>query len=167
MLEVEVKAPCPQDVRQVLMSLGARKLKTESQTDTYFNSPLHDFSKTDEALRVRKVGKKHFLTYKGPKLDSETKMREEIEFPVDSRICEVLEKLGFREVAVVRKRREIFSFRNLVVCLDSVEGLGDFIEIEGCDPKDKKKIFSLLRKLGVDRDSCTRLSYLELLVEKK
>lgn len=167
MLEVEVKAPSHLGVRQKLMLLGARKLKAESQTDTYFNSPLHDFSETDEALRVRKVGRKHFLTYKGPKLDSETKMREEIEFSVSPKIFDILKKLGFVEAAVVRKRRETFSLEGLLVCLDCVEGLGDFIEIEGCDQKDKKKIFSLLRKLGIERDSCTRLSYLELLLDCK
>jgi adenylate cyclase class 2 len=167
MLEVEVKAPCHLSMGPKLRSLGARKLRAENQTDTYFNSPVRDFSETDEALRVRRVGRRYFLAYKGPKLDSETKMREEIEFPVSQKIFSVLEKLGFKEAAVVRKRREMFSLGGMLVCLDRVEGLGDFIEIESKDPKDKKKIFSLLNRFGIDRSACTRSSYLELLLEKK
>jgi adenylate cyclase class 2 len=167
MLEVEVKAPCPQSVRKKLMSLGARKLKAESQTDTYFNSPWRDFRNTDEALRVRRVGKKYFLTYKGPKIGSEIKMREEIELPVGAKIFDVLGKLGFVEAAAVRKKRKIFSFENLLICLDCVEGLGNFIEIESKDAADKSRIFFLLKKLGIDKDACTRRSYLELLAERK
>jgi adenylate cyclase class 2 len=166
MLEVEVKAPCA-GIKPRLLALGANILRTESQEDTYFNSPWRDFSKTDEALRVRRVGKKYFLTYKGPKIGSEIKMREEIELPVDSKIFGVLEKLGFAEAAVVRKRREMFSVENLLICLDCVEGLGNFIEIESKDAADKSRIFFLLKKLGIDKDACTRRSYLELLAERK
>lgn len=166
MLEVEVKAPCA-DVKPKLLALGAKKLRAEAQEDTYFNSPWRDFSKTDEALRVRRVGKRYFLTYKGPKIGSEIKMREEIELPVDAKIFDVLGKLGFKEAAVVRKRREMFSFENLLICLDCVEGLGDFIEIESKDAADKSRIFFLLKTLGIDKGACTRRSYLELLAERK
>jgi adenylate cyclase class 2 len=94
-------------------------------------------------------------------------MREEIELPVSQKIFSVLEKLGFKEAAVVTKTREMFSFESLLVCLDCVEGLGDFIEIESKDAAEKSRIFSLLDRLGKDKDACTRRSYLELLAERK
>ena len=54
------------------------------QSDQYFAHPCRDFAKTDEALRIRVVGDKSFVTYKGPKLDKTTKTRHEIELPLDA-----------------------------------------------------------------------------------
>src|SRR3954468_18985093 len=54
------------------------------QSDQYFAHPCRDFAKTDEALRIRKVEAKAFVTYKGPKLDTTTKTRREIELPLDT-----------------------------------------------------------------------------------
>ena len=88
MIEVEVKAKIDnfEDMRKKLNDLGAIKTKEEFQEDIYFNSPIVDFAKTDEALRIRttKQGdEKHiFITYKGAKIDSESKTREEIEFGI-------------------------------------------------------------------------------------
>src|SRR5438067_687125 len=70
------------------------------QLDQYFAHPCRDFAKTDEALRIRTVGDKSFVTYKGPKLDTTTKTRHELELPLDpqdatgSRFAELLSALG-------------------------------------------------------------------------
>ena len=55
MIEVEVKAKIENfdTMRKKLDELGAKKTKTESQEDLYFNSPIVDFAETDEALRIR------------------------------------------------------------------------------------------------------------------
>ena len=55
MIEVEVKAKIDnfEDMRKKLNDLGAIKTKEEFQEDIYFNSPIVDFAKTDEALRIR------------------------------------------------------------------------------------------------------------------
>src|SRR3954470_1795817 len=84
------------------------------QSDQYFAHPCRDFAGSDEALRIRVAGDKAFVTYKGPKLDTTTKTRREIELPLDtadhdgSRFRSLLEALGFKAVAVVRKRRRTF-----------------------------------------------------------
>ena len=76
MIEVEVKAKIDnfEDMRKKLNNLGAIKTKEEFQEDIYFNSPIVDFAKTDEALRIRTTkqgNEKHiFITYKGGKIDS-------------------------------------------------------------------------------------------------
>ena len=88
MIEVEVKAKIDnfEDMREKLNNLGAVKTKEEFQEDIYFNSPIVDFAKTDEALRIRTTkqnNEKHiFITYKGAKIDSKSKTREEIEFGI-------------------------------------------------------------------------------------
>ena len=55
MIEVEVKAKIEnfEDMKKKLENLGAIKSKKEFQEDIYFNSPIVDFAKSDEALRIR------------------------------------------------------------------------------------------------------------------
>ena len=99
-MEYEVKARCPDPaaVEAKLAELGAREAAVLVQRDTYFRAPHVDFAETDEALRIRRessVGNggedgesggereagweagRAFLTYKGPKVDSDTKTRME------------------------------------------------------------------------------------------
>jgi adenylate cyclase class 2 len=49
-----------------------------------------------------------------------------------------MDRLGFRRVATIRKRRESFHLdvqsRRLEVVLDAAEGLGDFVEVETIAP---------------------------------
>jgi len=109
MLEVEIKAPC-KDLEERLVELGAKKVGAEKHEDIYFNPPHRDFRESDRVLRVRRVDGRYFLTYKGPRIDSEMKIREEIEIPTELEIIEILRSLGFKDTAIVRKRRKIFRY---------------------------------------------------------
>lgn len=176
MIEVEVKAKIDnfEDMRKKLNDLGAIKTKEEFQEDIYFNSPIVDFAKTDEALRIRttKQGdEKHiFITYKGAKIDSESKTREEIEFGIeDSKKCaKTFEHIGFKKVRTVCKNREYYAYKNFEISLDDIEGLDPYMEIEigledGNDYKESQNsIFEVFKQLGIT-DGFERTSYLELL----
>lgn len=172
MLEIEVKSPCD-DLRNVearLNNLGARFEKEVVQSDVYLSHPSRDFGTTDEALRLRREGDKHVLYYKGPKLDKETKTREELAAPIPepSSLMTILEKLGFGVVAEVEKRRRIYLVGDVEVSLDSVTGLGGFVELEVQDrdlEEGKKMIYALMRELGLEK--MERSSYLELLLLKR
>jgi|Deesub1362A_J573_1020465.scaffolds.fasta_scaffold00405_24 adenylate cyclase class 2 len=142
------------------------------EEDIYFNSEFRDFSKSDEAIRLRKDVEGVSLTYKGPKIDKDTKAREEIKvriFPEDyERMIDILEKIGLKKFAKVRKRRKIYRKGNILICIDSLEGLGDFIEIEVEDldlEKAKAEIFKLVKILGIEKAENIRKSYLELLIK--
>jgi len=164
MLEVEIKAKVKiEGIERKLSTLGAKLLGEENQRDVYFSHPCRDFKKTDEALRVRKIKDEYFLTYKGPKLDQETKTREEIQIKVNGQIFELLKKLGFSKVKEVDKKRRIYEWDNLRICLDRVKNLGEFLEIESKLWKDKRKIFELLKKLDISTKRLIRKSYLEML----
>ena len=176
MIEVEVKAKIEnfQDMEKKLENLGALKSKKEFQEDIYFNSPIVDFANTDEALRIRTTkendNKNIFITYKGPKIDSKSKTREEIEITIeDSEKCSrIFQRLGFTKVRTVRKDRQYYTYKNFEISLDDIEGLDPYMEIEialddGEDYSDaQNKIFKLFSKLGID-DGFERTSYLELL----
>lgn len=172
MIEVEVKARAKKDTQEKVAALGAKPLKEENHHDLYFNSPLRDFKVSDEALRIRIKEEGARLTYKGPKLDRETKSRLEWTVRIDDplQMEQILLALGFELSAEVRKRRTKYSFEDIVIALDEVEGLGSFLEAEavGDDANwemQRERVLSILTRLGLDEP--IRSSYLELLEEKR
>jgi adenylate cyclase, class 2 len=171
MMEIEEKVPIKDrgTVLKRALDLGAVLVNERDQEDLYFAHPVRDFGTTDEALRLRKDGQKEVLTYKGPKLDKRSKTREEIEFAVPcSEMRTVLDRLGFRESFKVKKHRMELFLDGVSVCLDDVDDLGSFVELEyeGQDvERGLHKIEELKKELGVEGNE-TR-SYLELLYIKK
>jgi adenylate cyclase class 2 len=179
MLEVEMKFPVDSfaAVEARLAEWGAGELARRVEVDHYFNAPDRDFARTDEALRIRRIGSANLVTYKGPKIDAQTKTRTEIEVPLahGDRAAEdfrrLLESLGYRPVAAVRKSRRLFELTRdsflLEVCLDEVEDVGRFVELEIQAPAEQlaEARAALLRTaaaLGLTRSE--RRSYLEMLL---
>ncbi|OPY20489.1 MAG: CYTH domain protein [Methanomethylovorans sp. PtaU1.Bin073] len=172
MIEIEVKARASHiSLREKLASMGAKPEGIQKHLDTYYNSPVRDFSETDEALRIRSVDGRSVLTYKGKKLDSVSKTRPEFETEVEGDSARsILVALGFFESGIVRKRREIFSCQGMTIALDSVEGLGEFIEVEKQAESNieehREEIFRFLETLGIRKEDSIRTSYLEMVLEK-
>lgn len=168
MLEVEIKAKIKNldEFKNRLNEMNVNFLKEEVHEDIYFNHPCKDFAKTDEALRIRKIGDETFLTYKGKRFDTETKTREEIEIKCDKEISEILMLLDFKAVAKIKKRRSKYQFKNLHICVDEVDELGNFVEIECECLSEKSKIFEILKHFGIEKSETITKSYLELLMEK-
>ena len=181
MLEVEMKFTEVDFDRleKQLTEGGAKKGGERDERDQYFNAPDRDFAQTDEALRLRRIGDANFVTYKGPKQDPQTKTRTEIEVPLGAgqRIAEdfarLLQHLGYRPVALVRKHRRLFHLQRegcaVEVSLDEVEGLGRFAELEIQAPEEKLNearsvLLDLAQSLGLSKQE--RRSYLELLLTK-
>ncbi len=170
MIEVEVKARARADTRERIEALGAVLAGVENHHDLYFNSPLRDFRKSDEALRIRIKEQGARLTYKGPKLDLQTKSRLERTVAIDDALEmeQILLALGFVLSAQVRKRRTKYSYQGLTLALDEVEGLGSFLEVEAAGEADwgeqKEKVLSILGRLGLGES--IRSSYLELQEER-
>jgi adenylate cyclase class 2 len=171
-LEVEIKAYCsdPEDMIKKIKDLGGRPLETRQEIDTYMNHPGRDFGETDEALRLRKVNNLTVLTYKGPKVSEKAKTRYEEEVAVEDygAMKVILERLGFHEYGTVSKIRSTYAVGDIEICVDSIDTLGHFIELEkkGTNKDEiESKLFDLAGQLGLDEFE-TR-SYLEMLKEKE
>lgn len=165
-------------VRQRLCVLGAQAGELLSQNDVYYAHPQRDFAATDEAMRLRRAGQCNCFTYKGPKIDAETKTRREVELKIAAGDAgaqqgdELLLALGFRRVAEVCKQRQCYHVARgrwtIEVSLDEVEGLGPFVELEIVASEAEvdsaqQAIARLADELGLSR--VERSSYLELLLE--
>lgn len=182
MYEVELKFPLADAARLIpqLESLRAWRGEPVRQCDTYFAHPQRDFAATDEALRIRSVGQQNCLTYKGPKIDPQSKTRREIEVSFAEgpaaacQLADVLKLLGFREVRTVSKIRVPYQVpwegRTVELALDDVDGLGPFVELEvqaGEAQRESARdsLLRLARQLGLDKSE--RRSYLCLLLERE
>lgn len=170
-----------------LRMFGGKLGQVVEEVDRFYQHPQRDFSVTDECLRVRRRKlpdgtEEKFLTYKGPKIDQETKTRREIEIRLDSQEPweTMLELLGFHEKDIVRKfrrRSELLISNQLVeVVLDFLpeleksDGGGNFAELETIasesDWQEKRElIMNLSKDFGFSES--IRASYLELLNKKK
>ncbi|KKM78180.1 hypothetical protein LCGC14_1362540 [marine sediment metagenome] len=195
MIEVEIKVRInnPELMRKKFeKNQGVYKFSLIHE-DTYYNMPkgLRDFKQTDEALRLRKSLKfninqkgkdqeiEYFITYKGKKMDTSTKTREEIDLIIENleKMKKILNILGFQKVLTVKKERELykFEFKNY-----SIEALIDYLpilkqyfieveyltEISGKIEESQKILFDFLNLLGFKKEESITKSYLELITEK-
>ena len=183
MLEVEMKFPGADfaAAERRLAEWGAKADPAITEADHYFNAPDRDFARTDEALRLRRIGPANFVTYKGHKRGTRGKTRTEVEVPLGEgdQVAEdfrrLLVHLGYRPVTVVSKHRRIFHLRregfDLEVCLDEVEGLGRFAEVEIRAPEEQAETAQeVLRRTAAELglpEKDERRSYLELLLRAR
>jgi adenylate cyclase class 2 len=182
--EIEQKFRCSNLalVRKRLLELGAAPGETVDQADCYYRHPVRDFAQTDEAFRLRRVGDVNFMTYKGPKIDATTKSRREEEVRLADGVAtwkscdEIVRRLGFESVAVVRKRRETLHLergdQSIEAALDDVADVGTFVELEvsvdsaGDDAPAVDAAKRALAELAAELElsDSERRSYLELLL---
>jgi len=175
MLEVELKVKIPSldPVRDQLIRKGAQSRGKVHEHDIYYNAPHRDFGQTDEAVRVRYTDDHAVVTYKGPKIKKfGLKAREELNVAVESgkTFETMLDRLGFTRTLEVNKGRETFTIGKASVSLDSVDGLGTFAEIEVITENEADnptaQIEKIAKEIGVNGEPILA-SYLELLLAKK
>lgn len=181
--EVEVKyrtGAAHSEIAARLLAAGAAAAPSIAQVDHYLSHPARDFAKTNEAFRIRQIGSDNRVTYKGPKRGGPTKTREEIEIPFaagDETLTQMrtlFERLGFKLVASIRKRRSPFHIeyqgRALEIVLDEVDELGGFAEVEafaeGEDdlPAAQHAVLDFARELGLT--DVEPRSYLRMVLEQ-
>lgn len=177
-LEIELKYPLP-DPSHVTETLGVAWGDAYVETDRYLRHPAKDFSTTGEALRLRLSDDAVLVTYKGPRQAHAVKTRREIELPLGrgqadlERFAELFAALGFEPVAEVRKVRRQATVerdgRKLTLCLDRVDQIGDYLEIEAiAEPDDVAAAQAAVAALAAQLDlgQLEPRSYLTLLLAK-
>jgi len=144
-VEVEIRAKIKgfAEVKKALNKIGASFLKTENQIDKIFGASKfldseHKIVEGGIVARIREADDKRTLEFKeilrqkgGIELSCEVSSIELAE--------KMLKKLDFEEAFTIKKSRESFSYKNFTICLDDVEQLGNFIEIEKIISSDNKE----------------------------
>lgn len=183
MIEVEIKLPISDKevLEKKLIQLQFIKGGFVKESDIYFNSEKYNLKKKDMALRIRTCTKIDTgetitkVTYKGPKLDHVSMTRKELEMEVsDASTCyQILEGIGFYPLCPVHKLRQYYCKGQMTACVDQVDGLGEFLELEMIVDSESERenalaeIERILQILGYDKKETTRTSYLSMLQQKQ
>jgi adenylate cyclase class 2 len=168
MLEIEVKIRIEHlsQVKETILSQGATIVKERhSYDDTFYDYPSLELQKKHHALRVRKIDKKTFLTFKGPKQKSRKfKIREEFETEVknDKNLRKIFKSLGLRPVFQYSKFRTVFRKKRLTICLDETS-VGNFLELEG----QQSEIVKFAQALNFSKEDFIKLDYVQLIQREK
>lgn len=185
MYEVEVKIAADHDrVLGKIQELSdgdnvrAFRLWELDEEDTYYDTPDKELAANNEVLRLRK---KHDETasselgYKGPNERTTSNARKEVETRIEHEesMKNVLESLGYVKQDVVEKHRARYRVEDCLVMVDTVEGLGDFVEVEHhpdtmydeAESVDEaeQSVFDVAKLLGLDPTDSISSSYRELL----
>ncbi len=179
MLEIEQKYAHADfaALEQRLAEWGLPQAEEHTEADHYLNAPDRDFARTDEAFRLRRIGETNYLTYKGPKRADVVKVRTELEVRLPDGeqaamdFLQLFSHLGYRPVAIVRKHRRTYKMTrggfDLTICLDEVEKLGRFAEVEVLAPENQREaartvLSEIAAALGLSE--VERRSYLSMLL---
>ena len=163
MIESELKIPVDtlEEIRRRLGEINAERIcESEREVNILFDTAGSQLAAAGQVLRVRRVGDRHILTFKGPAtFDGAVKKRREIELEVSSsgRISELLHALGYAPGMRYEKDRESWNLGGARVDLDHTP-IGNFVEIEGpisC-------LEATARQLGLDPADAVAQSYISL-----
>lgn len=164
MVEIEIKIKI-EDIPAVAKKILDQGAVLEKERDTEENA-LYDYSsrllyQKQQALRLRKMGKKTFLTFKGaPQKSRKFKIRDEYETEIknEKQIKKILKSLGLGPVFHYKKYRSTYRKKRLKICLDET-AVGNFIELEG----QREEIVKFAKALGYTKKEFIKLDYVQLL----
>lgn len=164
MVEIEVKIRIKNIKfhKEKILSLGG-KLEKERfyEENTLYDLPSQHLYKKRQALRLRRMNKKTFLTFKGPPQKSRKfKIREEYETEVknEKQLKKILKSLGLVPVFNYKKYRTIYRKKHLKICLDETS-IGDFIELEG----ERNEIVKFAKTIGTLKKDFITQDYIQLI----
>ena len=179
MLELEVKVKVDYEslrrIREILRNISLSH-KTIKQEDHIMS--LKPDEQKFVKIRIENERRKVIVIVKR-KVKSKFKVHSEKEFHFDNIKPEILinlfKELGYEEKLIVSKVREEYMLSDSIkACIDEVEGLGTFLEVEVIS-KDLKEgrekleriIEYILSKAGIKHYRVINKSYIEMLLEEK
>jgi predicted adenylyl cyclase CyaB len=169
-INAEIKAACkhPEMMENFLYKENAVFKGTDHQTDTYFHVKKG-------RLKLREGNIENALIYYHRNDEAGPKKSEVTLYPViqGSQLKEILENsIGIK--IIVHKTRKIFFVDNVKFHLDTIHGLGQFIEIEATgkpgvtDPgKLMQQCRGYMKKFRISESDLVPKSYCDLLEAKK
>ena len=160
-IEIKARVADLAAARTIVAALGARPHVVEEQTDRYY---ALDGGRRLKLRSVAGAGAE-LIDYARPESDG-VRASDYTRTPVrDGGGCAVPEGAP---LVVVRKRREVLLLDNVRVHLDTVDGLGTFLELEAVvdavhdDAVCRAQVARLMAALGLGEAELIRASYAEL-----
>ncbi len=162
-IEVKAKVSSFQSVREQLEKLGCIFSEPIRQEDDVFVNFDGDFTQLklgENFLRIRrenKVGKTRILfTLKQSQTNELDCIEKETEITDAEQFEGALILMGYHKAISVHKNRVKTKYKDMEICLDEVDHLGSFIEVEkiteGEGDTVQEELFNFLETLGVKRE---------------
>jgi len=180
MYEVEVKAKLKdrQAVMKKLEDFGCKFSEELHQIDHVYFPEGFVFPPPigTGILRVRKQNDKYFFTLKISQSGRQDSIEREMEINDGEMMIEIIKLLKYQEAPTVDKKRTKTKYKDMVIELDEVKELGEFIEVEKIvthtDPEVRKniqkKLCEFLETIGVAKeDLLVNAKYDIMLFEKQ
>lgn len=167
-IEAKIAVPSLPPIAARLRKMGAVVLKKVRETDLYLKGTHGHPLKRGCGLRLRKQtgpeGEKFFITFKGPREKRRFKTRQEAEIQISD--FEAAKKiffgLGYTAGIIVRKTRQIWSWKHCHICLDQVPPMGCFVEVEA---PTEIEVEEALKHLGLQEKNHLSDGYAKLLAK--
>ncbi|XOU95055.1 MAG: class IV adenylate cyclase [Candidatus Kerfeldbacteria bacterium] len=166
-VELKVKIDNHKDIVLQLKKIKAKKIAILNQVDTYFNCP-------SGRLKLREIINKKFelIYYRRPD-SAKSKVSEYYILNLDKKQSAQTTKIlsnAYGNKVVVKKRRELWMYRQTRVHLDTVSKLGIFLELETLTEKlnlSKAKIEhkEVINHLELNKFKKIQTSYSDLLLK--
>lgn len=166
-INVEIKARTSRtnEIRKFLQEHDAEFKGVDEQTDTYFNVP-------NGRLKLRQGNiENNLIFYQRPDDSGPKESNFELVKIEDSNgLREMLGKaIGVK--VIVRKKREIYYINNVKFHLDSLEGLGNFVEIEASNKNhsiETEKLYEqcdfYMKEFEIERNDLIDISYSDMVL---
>lgn len=174
MREIEVKAKLrnKQELLNKADKLGISFSEPYSQDDTTYETDLPKDDPGWNIFRIRKQTDKTILTmkYKASSRSRDNHERESVIEDADE-VADMLERIGYSFGVRVKKTRQIAKYNGLEICVDEIDDLGAFVEVEELASDDadvdeiQGKLWGLLKELGVSSTDRVHKGYDSLMHE--
>ncbi|MEK7406718.1 MAG: class IV adenylate cyclase [Acidobacteriota bacterium] len=133
--EIKLRLSSAAQGRRLLKRAGFRLARRRTfEANTIFDTPSRDLFAAGSLVRLRRSGRVHTLTFKGPAVFAKHKSREELELEVADAgaLGQIFARLGFRPVFRYEKFRAEYAQpgHSGLVTLDETP-VGVFLELEG------------------------------------
>ena len=177
MKEIEIKAKLrdKKSVMEKLQSLGCKFEPAVTQQDVVYVEnigSLETFLANRAFLRLRvKNGKKVLFTVKKRTKINLEAIEHEVEVSSKDEMEKALLLMGYKEAVCVNKTRIVTHYKGDEICIDDVDGLGTFIEMErlvqdGDAEKIQEGLFKFFEKIGISRQDRVLFGYDILMLKK-
>jgi len=164
---IEIKARCsnPSKVRQLLLQqLNIQFIGVDAQMDTYFKIP-------SGRLKLREGNIENSLIYYDRENKKDAKKSDVTLYkPTEVASLKAVLLAALPTLIVVEKKREIYFIDHIKFHIDTLTGLGSFIEIEVIDPTDAMDIAKMkeqckcyMELLDVQKEDLMENSYSDML----
>src|SRR3954467_8218890 len=166
-VELKARDSDPERSLDRARALGAEDRGELRQRDTYFAAPRGRLK-----LREQEPGRAELIAYERPDAAQARESRYRIAPVADAPALRDALDAALGTTVVVDKRRHLLLYEGVRIHLDRVEGLGDFVELEGVASEDSDLaresdlVARLKAELAIEADASEPTGYADLLRDR-